>query len=88
MEYKTKMEKEKCKNKWKTIAIIFIVLFVLETSAIGIIYQIGNDITSHEEQCSNDICYLLQADTFYYEPYEGLCQCFRGDEIIWEKKIG
>jgi hypothetical protein len=88
MEYKTKMEKEREPNKWKTIAIIFIVLFVLETLAIGYVYKIGADATAHEEQCANEICYVLKADTYFYDPYEGICQCFTNEEVVYERQIG
>lgn len=81
------MEKKPEKNKWKTIAIIFIILFVLETLAIVYVYKVGADANAHEAQCANEICYILKADTYFYEPYEGVCQCFKDEKEIYNRRI-
>ena len=81
------MEKKTKSNKWKTIAIIFIILFVLETLAIGYIYYIGDEAIQNKETCSNQICYFMKADTFYYDDSSGICQCYNGYEIIYEQQM-
>lgn len=71
-------------NKWKITAIIFIILFVLETLFVGIVTNIGINEIKNEEKCSNDICYEYDA----YQYYENTCYCYTGDEVAYTRYLG
>jgi hypothetical protein len=70
-------------NGWKLTAIIFICLFLLETSFIVYIISIGNKEINNEVECSNVICYNKGYDAFTYE--NGLCNCWKGNEIVYQE---
>ncbi len=79
------MEDNKVSKAWKTVAIIFIILFVLETAMI--IY--GSAIVSKEDsaktQCSMNICSGYEA--FYFDPSPSTCDCYVDSEVKLEKYI-
>ena len=72
------------KSRWKTIAIIFIILFLIETLIVLAVISIGYDIIEKEERCEKDIC--SGSDVFYfdYDDYNEMCYCYdeNGTEII------
>lgn len=72
------MEKEKKNNKWKTIAIIFIVLFILETLLMVNSYMIGDKIMDNEEICSYDVC--SDYKSYYYDYTTDQCYCYENGE--------
>ena len=75
----------KIQNVWKLIAIIFIVLFILET--IGVIYvtNVGLNVINNEKECSYNTC--KDYDAYYFDSYEGICYCYRGTEITKQEFI-
>jgi hypothetical protein len=72
--------------KWKTIAIIFIILFILETLLFGYLLMIGNKSLELENSCAYNICGEYEA--YYYDVYEGVCYCLTDNEIEHEVYIG
>jgi len=72
------------KSHWKTIAIIFIVLFVLETILVIWIFSAGASIINNEIECSTNICGEFEnAVSYRYDDYEQICYCVDADgEIV------
>jgi len=69
-------------NKWKVTAIVFIILFILESVLFFYLYSVGTEIVSGRQTCS-DICYVKEATGFYYDSSSGICTCYdvSGDEV-------
>lgn len=63
-------------NKWKVVAIIFIILFILETFLIYSLYRIGSKEINNEIKCSDEICFNKNADNYYYDSSTSTCSCF------------
>ncbi len=67
-------------NHWKTIAIIFIVLFVLETLILIWAISAGTSMINNENECSINICGEVEnAVSYYYDEYEQICYCMDVD---------
>lgn len=65
--------------KWKTIAIIFIILFVLETAFVGwALYEADQQIKK-DNQCNFNLCKQYAAG--YYDPYTDVCTCYDYDNL-------
>ena len=62
-------------NRWKLIAIIFIVLFVLETSFVLWGLKINADYERDYYSCMYDIC----EDYPYADYLEPICSCYDYD---------
>ncbi len=61
--------------KWKTVAIIFIVLFVVETAWISY----GMYLITSEEKAINE-CYYNICEAYVDATYdEGICSCYEYD---------
>ena len=73
-------------NKWKKIAITFIVLFVLETIMIITLANLGYDIEKKENECAINICEMDDRyEAYYYDSYEDICYCYINDEIVYSE---
>ncbi len=71
------------KTGWKVLAIVFIILFILETLLLSWLYGIGTDIIEKENICAYNICGDdLEIETYYYFEYEEVCECYDADENI------
>jgi len=70
--------------KWKTIAIIFAILFIVETISFGIIFFLGVDIIQKEETCKS-LCYDKEADLFSY--YRKVCSCWKNGKAFYTEVI-
>ena len=75
------------KNKWKTIAWIFIILFILETLFLILTISLGIKEIKNEEICSYDICASNNYDAYYYDGYDKICYCYLDNEIIYQEYI-
>ena len=75
----------KMKNKWKLIAWIFIILFVLSVLVIAWAYNAGTEMIENENTCSVNIC--ANYDAYFYDDYEEICYCYTGDEISYSEYI-
>lgn len=76
------------KNKWKNIAIIFIILFAIETLLVIILFSWGWDIMDKESECSINICGEYDSNSFYYDSYEDVCYCYKDNEIVYQRYMG
>lgn len=84
LNYFVKMVKEKeQKNKWKTIAIIFIILFILETSYI--VYAVS--VYNHKLKQTNDCYYNFCADYPDADYTDGVCTCYDYDVLGNEQPV-
>lgn len=79
---------EKRKFNWKTIAIIFITLFILETLTFVSLYSLGKDILEKEQYCSNDVCYDSKWVSYYYDYVDDFCYCYDIDGRQQIKYLG
>lgn len=77
------MAKKKHHEPWKVVAIIFIILFLLETLFIIYVYSAGIDIIEEEARCG-DVCYYTEGAEFYeYDEVLSICHCLNGQgEVI------
>ena len=67
---------------WKTLAIVFMILFVLETSLIIFVYNLGTKQIDNRTKCSNEVCFNAKASAFVYDDSTSTCSCYEGDNII------
>jgi len=73
------------KKGWKIIAIIFIVLFALET-LLGIwVIGLGTQVIENENDCAYNIC--SDYETYYYDNYEQMCYCYNNHEVEYQEYI-
>lgn len=71
------------KNTWKVLAIIFMILFILETAFV----MWGVSIVNEEEEMKNRCYYEICEDypeAFYYE---NTCECFDMNEETYEYEL-
>lgn len=72
-------------NGWKVAAIIFIVLFILETIFLGLMFQIGTDVTNKEAECADVIC--RTTDSFTYNSNTEICYCYEQGELAFSQSM-
>ena len=76
-------------NGWKVTAIIFIILFILETSLLVWAWNSGSQSIQNENECVYDVCELGNAvpnyDTYSYDDYTGMCSCYLNHEVVKTK---
>jgi len=82
MEVKRKM------NGWKITAIIFIILFVLETLAGLWIVSKGLDVVKKEDACSQVICGPDTYDAYWYDRAGEICYCYHDHELMYQEYLG
>lgn len=69
-------------NGWKVTAIIFIILFVLETAFFIFILNVGMNVIEDEIECSDWCMETEEATSYLYFEENNLCQCYQSGEII------
>jgi len=72
-------------NGWKVIAIIFILLFLVETTAFIFVFYIGNQYVKQKETCNYNIC--LNYDAFYFDSSTNICYCYKNNEIAKQEYV-
>jgi len=70
-------------DKWKVVAIIFIVLFILETVAVLFLVKIGIDEYDKDTKCAIEVCGSDEYDSYFYE--YNVCNCYKDNEIVLVK---
>ena len=73
------------KNSWKTIAIIFIVLFIVETIIFFGLLYVGTATINKENQCAINVC--ADYDAYIFD-YDDMCYCYRNNEIVYQEYLG
>ena len=76
------------KINWKVLAIVFIILFIIETIVVIGLYNFGLNILDNENECAYNICEVETYDTYYYDYPTKFCYCYIDHEIVLEKYIG
>lgn len=75
------------KTAWKTLAIIFIILFILETSYVSWSIWVYEQQIQKTNQCYYDICEGYP-DAWYQD---GLCTCYEydlmGESVVAKQKL-
>jgi predicted P-loop ATPase/GTPase len=75
-------------NGWKITAIIFIVLFLLETGLIVWSVSMYNQQVENEESCIYDICDVGNTyENYYFDSMGDICYCYLDDEVALTKRI-
>lgn len=72
-------------NKWKTVAIVFIVLFALETSFIVWAFNLGVESENKELECANEICFNKNSSSYMFDSYTDTCQCFDNSKLTYQE---
>ena len=67
------------KGAWKTIAIIFIIIFILQTSLVILIVKIALNDIAKEDECSINVC--SDSDAYKFDTYESMCYCYKNGEL-------
>lgn len=70
---------------WKTIAILFIIISVIEAAILVYIFDVGNKIIENENECSVNICEGYQS--YYYDYYGDTCYCYEDGEIAKQRYL-
>ena len=78
-------------NVWKILAIVFMVLFVIESIFLIWIFSSGAKMIKNENICAINICDLRSEnslyDSYYYDDYEEVCYCYTNGEITHQEVI-
>ena len=74
------------KGSWKAIAIIFIILFILQSLTFGFIVYVGMQAINRENECKF-ICSEEDADSFTFDEGLSLCECYRDNKIFYSERM-
>ncbi len=78
--------KKQMVNGWKVTAIIFIILFIIETLLFGWIINLGIEVKELETKCAYNIC--ADYGSYYFDINNYVCSCYENNEIVYEGYIG
>jgi hypothetical protein len=78
---------EKKTNGWKITAIIFIILFILETVCVLGFFKWAWDYSNKDYEKEYTCIYNTCGDAEAYQYYEGVCECYTNGEIIKSEYI-
>ncbi len=73
---------------WRNLAIIFIILFTLETLLFIWGWNITTTDIKNENKCNINICTLDKYETYYYDDFTQVCYCYKNDEIVYQEFLG
>ncbi len=73
-------------NKWKTFALIFLVLLILETAFVVWMFQIGSEELEKEDICSWDICGDDKYDSIQIAG--NTCYCYTDGVVTHQEDFG
>ncbi len=68
---------------WKTIAIVFIILFVLESLFLIWIFKLGFEDVDNENMCIINVCNGYDAYTYI----DGVCSCYNNHELLYQEYL-
>lgn len=75
-------------HTWRTTAIVFIVLFILETAAIVWMVNAGISAMDNEQECMDACWEMPEAGYYTYDGYAETCYCLNeNNEIISKIKL-
>lgn len=73
-------------KNWRKIAIIFIILFTIETLVVAGFIYVGLKEIVKEDECMYNVC--QGTISFIYDSYSQLCYCYINGEIIKQVYLG
>ena len=68
------------KTGWKVTAIIFIILFTIETTGLILLLNVGINSVEAENECAYNIC--EDYSTYQYDYVDNVCYCFEDNEVV------
>jgi len=71
---------------WKVVAIIFIVLFILETVGVIWLTSIGRGMIKRDYECQINTC--DEYDSYLYDDDRRMCYCYTNGELLKQEYIG
>jgi hypothetical protein len=71
------------KKGWKVVAIIFVILFIVETLGICYMYNIGVKAINKESECATNICYNNGYNSYTLEG--DVCGCWLDGELKYKE---
>lgn len=72
-------------NSWKVTAIIFIILFTLESLFLIYAWNIGTKAIEREYECGINICADYQS--YWYDDVTLMCYCYDKGEIAKQEYL-
>jgi hypothetical protein len=72
---------------WKITAIIFIVLFCLETFTFVVLLMIGTKVIGNENKCAINICENGGYDGYRFDQYENICYCYLNNKVKYQEAL-
>lgn len=78
-------EERKVKRAWKTAAVIFGIILLIESLLIGAVVYRGWKMVIAEEECQVNVCKSFES--YYYHPTDNTCHCYEGNELILSTHI-
>lgn len=48
-------------------------------------YNVGVDIIESENDCNVNVC--SGYDAFYFDEYNSMCYCYKGNEIVYQEYL-
>jgi len=74
---------------WKTLAITFILLCIIETGIIMWWWNWGKEYEEKENECIINICDVPNSnEAYFYDAYEEICYCYKNNELTYQKYVG
>jgi len=71
------------KNPWKLVAIIFIIMFVLETLLLVAWWSYGSKAIDQDNECAFNVCKLY--DAYQVDYINNVCYCYYNGEIKYSE---
>lgn len=74
-------------KNWKSVAIIFIILFCLENAFLFWVIKTANDDVEFENICMVNICGGVKYDAYFYDTTNNMCSCYNDNEVIYQQVL-
>lgn len=74
------------KKTWKILAIIFMVLFALETAYFIWALSYTSDYYEKQSECAYNVCEGYEA--YAYDESNKICYCYNDGEVEYQKYMG
>jgi len=73
------------KTGWRVVAIIFVILFIVETLGIICVIKLGISEMNKEAECANNICYNNGYTSYIIE--DNICGCYLNGELKYKENM-
>lgn len=73
-------------NGWKVTAIIFIILFIIETCSVVYLIKMGSKQIDNRQYCSS-LCGTKDANAFTYDLGTQVCACYDKESKIFYQEV-